>query len=366
MKLFISSAVGGLERERDAVTDAARLLEHESLRSEELGAVSESSQRACLALVRRSDLVVLLLGERYGTTQPGGISATHEEYREARSLGKEVLVYIKESSTRDAAQREFVREVRDWQAGLGTADFNSAENLRELVIRDLKRYEVAQAGGSVDSEELMGRARRAVTDVRAFGNGPVLVVGLAAGPRAQVIRPAELASDAIQEDIEREALYGRPPVLKRGAAVVTDLQNGRLSLAQASRVVTVQTDGTVSVARSLGHRGFAGMGILHEDVESSVSEAIGFYSSVLDRFDATARLRHVGLHVQLGQLGHTGWRTRAEQDREPNRMTMNIRASGAVSAELSPSVQSRQVLLRSHREAAQDLAELLRQKAIAR
>ncbi len=45
--------------------------------------------------VRQSDFVVMILGENYGTLQPSELSATHEEYREARGR-KPVLAFVQQ------------------------------------------------------------------------------------------------------------------------------------------------------------------------------------------------------------------------------------------------------------------------------
>ena len=87
MKVFVSSLIGGYESYRDAVVEAAEMLGHTVLRAEDLGATPASPQQACLGLVRDSDVVVLLIGEHYGAVQPSGLSATHEEYREAHASG---------------------------------------------------------------------------------------------------------------------------------------------------------------------------------------------------------------------------------------------------------------------------------------
>jgi Domain of unknown function (DUF4062) len=64
MKVFISSLVRGLESDRDAVDSAAELLGHEVKRSEDFVASPDTPQRAYLAGVRWSDVVVLVLGPR--------------------------------------------------------------------------------------------------------------------------------------------------------------------------------------------------------------------------------------------------------------------------------------------------------------
>ena len=69
MKVFISSVITGSERFRDAVEAAVESLGHEVVRAEDFGASPDTPQQACLAGVRQADVVVLLVGARYGAVQ---------------------------------------------------------------------------------------------------------------------------------------------------------------------------------------------------------------------------------------------------------------------------------------------------------
>ena len=111
MKVFVSSVISGFEHERDAVERAARTLGHDVIRAEEYPASPESPRRACLAGVREADVVVLLLGRRYGAPQASGISPTHEEYREAKDRS-DVLAFVQKGVEYESAQRDFISEVR--------------------------------------------------------------------------------------------------------------------------------------------------------------------------------------------------------------------------------------------------------------
>ena len=84
MQVFISSVVSGMQEFREAAATGARTLGHEVKRSEDFPASPATPQQACLAGVRWADVVILLLGSRYGQVQPSGLSATHEEYEEAK------------------------------------------------------------------------------------------------------------------------------------------------------------------------------------------------------------------------------------------------------------------------------------------
>jgi hypothetical protein len=69
MRVFISSVITGFEECRDAAARAITVLGHEVVRAEDFGAAPDSPQRSCLAGVRSADVVLLLVGSRYGTPQ---------------------------------------------------------------------------------------------------------------------------------------------------------------------------------------------------------------------------------------------------------------------------------------------------------
>ena len=102
MKVFISSVITGFEEFREAAADAALTLDHDVIRAEDFGATPDSPQVACLDGVRQADVAVLLLGSRYGETQASGISATHEEYREARE-SRSVVAFVQQGVKAGAA-----------------------------------------------------------------------------------------------------------------------------------------------------------------------------------------------------------------------------------------------------------------------
>ena len=76
MKVFVSSLIGGFESFRAAAASAISTLGHEPVMAEDFPASPDSPQTACLAGVRDSGAVVLILGERYGYVQASDLSAT--------------------------------------------------------------------------------------------------------------------------------------------------------------------------------------------------------------------------------------------------------------------------------------------------
>ena len=137
MDVFISSLIGGFGQYREATKRALTALRHTPIMAEDFGARTSSPQIACLHGLRQSDLVVLILGERYGPVQAkSGLSATHEEYREARGA-KQVLAFIQQSVTPEPRQSEFIAEVEGWESGLYRAAFTCPDDLNVAVVRAL-------------------------------------------------------------------------------------------------------------------------------------------------------------------------------------------------------------------------------------
>lgn len=262
--MFISSVVGGFEEFRAAAADAIRTLGHEVERSEDLPASASSPQQACLAEGRKADVVVLLLGERYGAAQMSGISATHEEYREARERSP-VLVFVQEGVTREPAQQAFVDEVEEWATGHVRVGFTDPTDLKTKLIRALHEFELAMSAGAVDEGEMVERATAMLPSPPGPGKGPQLVVAVAGGPYQQVLRPSEIEDPDLARDVQREALFGVHTVLDAGSGTVVRVdgsvlwlrQRQFMALDQAGSVSVSTPSGTLRLMRALRtHRWF--------------------------------------------------------------------------------------------------------------
>ena len=141
MRVFISSVVTGFEGFRTVASSAVRSLDHEVLRAEDFAASPSSPQVACLSAVRAADVVIVILGRRYGEVQASGKSATHEEFDEARRT-KQVFVFVQTGGTPEPRQAALIDEAQSWAAGHYTGQFHDDESLRAHVIRALHRWEM--------------------------------------------------------------------------------------------------------------------------------------------------------------------------------------------------------------------------------
>lgn len=285
VKVFISSLIRGQEEYRNAAEEAIAVLGHQAIRAEQFPASAATPQQACLAGVREADVVILILGARYGATQGSGLSATHEEYREARER-KPVLVFIEAGVEAEPAQRALIDEVEGWATGHFRASFQRVGQLNAAVIRGLHEHELALSAGSVDENEMLLRARALVPERRGMGTGGELVVALAGGPHQQVLRPAELDHPGLARDLQREALFGDHSVLDASEGTAVSVRGDALFLEQRSASVLLDQAGSVRILRSLstGDRHRAQLSaIIEEDVIESVGEALRFAGWLLDR-----------------------------------------------------------------------------------
>jgi len=108
--------------------------------------------------VRQADIVALILGPNYGAIQPSGLSATHEEYREAKGK-KTVLAFVQEGVSPEPSQAEFIKEVQGWEAGLFRGGFRTDSDLKIALTRAIHDFELAVAVGPVDQHDLTNRAK---------------------------------------------------------------------------------------------------------------------------------------------------------------------------------------------------------------
>jgi hypothetical protein len=363
VRVFVSSVITGFEPFRAAAVEASALLRHEVIRAEDFPARTVSPQQACLEGVREADVVVLLLGDRYGSRQASGKSATEEEFEEA-VRSKPILVFDQLGVERDPDMTEFVRRVQDWAGGSLTTSFDTPSALRDRVIAALADHAVREQAGRIDDGELVNRARAFLPRERNYSDA-VLAVSVASGPTQQVLRPAEIEDPRLCVDLKREAMFGPDRVLdsERGARCRFDGE--ALVVASDSEQIAIDQLGTIAVVRPARRAQVSSIGlnpIIEEDVTEAIATALRFSHAVLERVDPTGRAPLAAPMVLL-QGSALGWRTRAEQQASPNSMSMgmgNDRARDPIV--LVPATRPRRYLSMKADELAEDFTVLLRRQ----
>ena len=139
--VMISSTILDLERERDAADGAILGMHLSRFRAEKLGSVGLSPQEICALMAKQCDILVLIIGERYGyILEPEGLSVVEFEYRIARDDNpRKILVYVKEGVKREEKEIKFLESVQKFKDGYLTWSFSTPEKLAEQIPPDIMR-----------------------------------------------------------------------------------------------------------------------------------------------------------------------------------------------------------------------------------
>lgn len=334
MKVFISSLIAGFGPQRQAAKLGVTTLRHEPVMAEDFGALPTSPQIACLHGLRQSDMVVLVLGDSYGAVQPGsGLSATHEEYREARQT-KPVLAFVQQGVTPDPQQAAFIAEVQGWEGGLFRGGFDDPADLQAGVIRALHDNEVASVVGAVDPDELARRAAALIPpENRNMVTAASLDIALAAGPTQRILRPVEIEAQSLADSLLQTALFGPNQILDRALGNQVALAGGALTIAQ-ERGGSVRLDEHGSLllrlpidenTRRRSGMDMGGMMVLLEEViQARLSTALGYAAATVELIDPTQRITDVAIAVRVAGAEYRAWRTQAQHAASPNSMSIGM------------------------------------------
>lgn len=364
MRVFVSSVISGLSAERLAVKQAIESLSHQAVMAEDFPAQPNTPQVACLDGLRQAQAAVLILGAKYGALQSSGLSATHEEYREAKQR-LPVFVFIDDRAELSAEQLNFKKEVQAWNGGQYTTNFSSPEELRKAVTKALHHWEIQQQAAPIDPEEMLMRAESAVPRrwSSGFGTSTVALV-IVSAPHQEVLRPSDLERPEFAKEIMQEAMFGTWPVLNAHRSSEVDIVDDRLEIDQEeSRSIALTADGTI-VLRQPASKNREIPGIIEEDFLEILANGLNFAGWLLDRVDETCRLSHFAIVAHL-QDGALAWRTRKECQANPNSYTVNI-WNEPKPVRLQPPYRRRPVLRQHASDLAVDLLTLIRRQVKAK
>lgn len=365
MKVFISSLITGMEAFRAAVREAIVSLGHEPVMAEDFTAMVQSPEVACLEGLRQSGLVVLLLGSGYGAKQATGISATHQEYREAKG-SRPVIAFVQEEITPDGDQAAFIREVQSWEGGLFRGGFATAEKLKADVIRAIHEWQLSTAASPLDPESLL---RQALANVEAGREErrrgiPSLVLSIAAGPSQAILRPSEIEKPELARDLLQQSLFGANSIFTTETGSEKLVQGDSLIIHQGrgERAIKLDPQGGVTFRLKLEQQRM-GSAVIKEHVERQIVDALKYTAWVLERIDPTQRLTHVAFAAALTDADSIVIRTQAEHDASPDTYNYGFGRAENDPIHLRPPHRARAALSYEAEHIAEDLITLLRRRA---
>lgn len=364
MKIFVSSLISGLEPIRSAARSAIGDLGHEVVMAEDFGARPSSPQIACLEGVRQAGLVVLILGKSYGAKQASGMSATHEEYREARQT-RPVIAFVQEGVDRDDDEAAFVTEVQGWSGGLFRGGFNGPDDLRGKIVRAVHEYEMSKAAGPVDENAMLDRAIGMLPkDQRNYSTGQKrLSITIVAGPEQSILRPSQIEDRDLAERLLQWGLFGQTRILDRAKGTENLVEDGALVIRQdRDAAVTMLPQGHLLFTLPLPRSGDMMGAVIEEDIADLVKRILRYAVSVLDRVDPTQRLTHVVLAASISEAQYLIWRTRSEAAASNGSVSHGIGHKEPGPVTLSPALRTRAALKHDEHDLVEDLVTLLRRE----
>jgi hypothetical protein len=185
--IFVCSTFSDLSQEREGVLDAIRRLKLQYDSMEFFGARAEQPLETCLHEVRASDVLVVIVGHKYGSIVPAlGLSYSEAEYSEAIRLKKPCLVYVRDENVailpkymeRDPEKLKLLERWKETlQSRHTVSTFQDGNRLAVQVAADLARTiqdleEVANARSTARAEAdttLLTDVTAVITD--ALGRG---------------------------------------------------------------------------------------------------------------------------------------------------------------------------------------------------
>jgi hypothetical protein len=305
--VFISSAIESFEAVREAAASAVVASGMYPVRSEDLSATPDSSQRALLDQVGAAEFYLLLLGTRYGDTDAGDVSPTEDEYNEAARLGKPILVQDTELEPR---QYEFLERIRgNWGEGVFYGSFADAGDVGAKVAEALTRQ---RAGITEDGPAAQERAIALATAHDRSSWGDPASVRIAFAPLRQTLLLDAMALDdeGLADDLIAALRNGGAIPQSVGISAEVSADGVKLGPGPQQRgpEARVAAEGGISISASVAAEGMlGGMQIDPIRLGFFLIEAGRSAQLIWDRIDARSEVGRVAVTVAVLDAQHLAY-----------------------------------------------------------
>jgi tetratricopeptide (TPR) repeat protein len=305
--VFVCSTFDDLEQEREAVLDAIRRVQSRHTAMEFFGARPGRPINICIEEVRKRDLLVVIVGEKYGSLPPGmGVSYSQAEYEEGVRLEKPCLVYLRDDDVpilRKHVERDpdKLRLLDAWKQTLNAAHtvakFESWPKLAVQVAADIGHFLLERQFAAQLAETAAAK-------------------GVAEAPLREVLK--RLGETEVAEAEIPDRLAKAADELLRLRADLARLSNDRPEFAAIrARASALIDKGDFDTARAALNEGRQAARALRE--EASRTEAVFLadegrvdrlqlnYDAACAKFTEAARIDpdNVWLWIQIGDLWDT-------------------------------------------------------------
>lgn len=309
-KVFVSSVMRDFGDEREAVRAAIESLGMQALMAEKAPASVDPSREALLPLVDEADVVVLILGARYGYIAASRLSPTEEEFNAARASSTPVLAFVQRDVETEPAQQEFIARVGGgWEQGAFTGFFRSPAQLGMEVVKALNAMRL-DADSAAGQPEAQARALDLVASAggRRRHSGAENGVHLALVPVGgrQLIDALVLEDAALQERyaglVRQHGLISQRSGIDVAASSAGLIAIANQAVDYYSPAVIFAGDGAVVVDTHPRAEGGMGMMALSlPKIEAFVAAATAFAQDAWELSPESHRVRQVAACIGVPQ-----------------------------------------------------------------
>ncbi len=312
--------------------------------AEETPASPRSPRRTLFDRIARSDVVVLLLGSRYGDKGASGLAPTEDEFNEAIRQGKDVLVFV-QAVEMEPEQAAFLDRVRGaWEEGRFYRRFTDVSDIGLAVAGALSELRAGSPGENPAAAS--ARALGLAAGERRSGMSSGLTVRVAFAPLRQgtILDPLALEDATIGNDLSQ--MLRVAGVVPQALGIETSVSaEGVHLIGSESRdwvrpEAFVHADGAITVVAGIHSAGaFAGSLVDPEKLEQALIASGRFAQATWARIDARGSVTRVAVTAAIPDAQYKGW----GEGSNPNQMHPGMSLPSTVIApdppEIVPSAQ---------------------------
>lgn len=317
-RVFISSVMSGFEPYRAAARQGVIDAHMKPVLIEDFPSLDMSSRSACLDLVQSSDVYVVIIGERAGSS-PLGKPVVEEEFEEARRRKLPRLMFL-QNVARDDDTDALATRLSDFVHGRFRATFQTPDDLRAAVAKGLRALETMRIDTNdpgVIQELLQAGREERNTSIRivVVPERKDDVFDLLEFDRPEFRR--SLLKAAHRDDVQLlDFEQGQKTTKLDGRDLIVEQEPRRGNPPEIGVTIRVREDGSVVIDQTLSdrardhHQLSAGFQILESDIAQAVRSALAFIDALYEQYDpghrystflfATA-VAGLGMHVVVGE-----------------------------------------------------------------
>jgi len=149
--VFMSSTFADFKKERSLIMDVVPYIDVHVICAERKGLEDRKLENSLKRWIDESDMVILLMGMRYGTESGAGYSWTEEEIRYAIDKKKRIFAYVREldrelkmmmdrNEEKSEKLEKFVKIVNKYVPVIPRNSYKDYCRLIAMIVRDVDRY----------------------------------------------------------------------------------------------------------------------------------------------------------------------------------------------------------------------------------